>query len=281
MHRFERLDYADRWLNDAFRVLQENPPGFIGTLEVEMTRAKAIVQQLKARGIPGSYAALVVRAAGLAMSRHPDMHAILVGTQRMRPDNVSIGLSVAGEATAAPVMRIEQAETKTIVAICEEVKKRAPEVRAEDSATLVKLRRWGWMIPTRWLRRFVLRRVLSSLRFRQLFGSLQVTVVPGVDIVAAMAYGAPAVVGLGRIEERVVARDGKPAVRLMATMSYTGDHKLFDGERVVRIMSEIRGILESEELLAEIPALAPAAEPVRPLEASAAPEPAATAGARR
>ncbi len=34
MHRFDRQDYADRWLSDSFRVLQENPPGFIGTLEV-------------------------------------------------------------------------------------------------------------------------------------------------------------------------------------------------------------------------------------------------------
>jgi pyruvate dehydrogenase E2 component (dihydrolipoamide acetyltransferase) len=278
MHRFERLDYADRWLNDAFRVLQENPPGFIGTLEVEMTRAKLIVQQMKARGLPGSYAAVVVRAAGLAMSRHPDMHALLSGSSRMRPDHVSIGLSVAGESTAAPVMRIEDVETKSLVAISEEVKKRAPEVRAEDSATLAKLRRWGWLIPTRWLRRFVLRRALSSLNFRRLFGSLQVTVVSGVDIVAALAYGAPAVLGVGRIEERVVARDGKPVVRLMATMSYTGDHKLFDGERVVRIMSEIRGILESEELLAEVPvAVEPAPGPTPKVGPD--PTPSAVAGA--
>jgi pyruvate/2-oxoglutarate dehydrogenase complex dihydrolipoamide acyltransferase (E2) component len=271
MHRFDRLDYADRWLADGFRVLQENPPGFIGTLEVEMTRVRALVQRMKARGLPGSYAGVVVRAAGLAMSRHPDMHALLVGSRRMRPDHVSIGLSVSGEATAAPVMRIEEVETKSVVAVCEELKKRAPEVRAEDAATLAKLRRWGWLIPTGWLRRFVLRRVLSSLRFRRLFGSLQVTVVPGVDIVSALAYGAPAVVGLGRIQERVVARDGKPVVRLMATMSYTGDHKLFDGERVVRIMSEIRGILESDELLAEIP------EPAEPVTQTRSEAPAADA----
>ncbi len=182
------------------------------------------------------------------------MHAILVGSRRMHPDNVSIGLSVSGEAAAAPVMRIEQADTKTLAAICDRGEEaRARGARREDSATLAKLRRWGWLIPTGWLRRFILRRVLSSLRFRRLFGSLQVTVVPGVDIVAALAYGAPAVLGLGRIEERVVARDGKPVVRLMATMSYTGDHKLWNGERIVRILSEIRGILESDQLLAEIP----------------------------
>jgi pyruvate/2-oxoglutarate dehydrogenase complex dihydrolipoamide acyltransferase (E2) component len=256
MHHYDRLDYADRWLTDGFRVLQENPVGFIGTLDIEMTRAKALVAQMRARGVAGSYAGIMVRAVALAMARNSESHALLVGSRRMRPDNVSIGLSVSGETAtaAAPVMRLEQVDTKTLVAVCEEVAVRAPEVRAEDSRTLAKLRKWGWMIPTGWLRRFVLRRVMSSLRFRRLFGSLQVTIVSGVDIVAALAYGAPGIVGLGRIEERVVVRDGKPAVRHMATMSFAGDHKLWNGERIVRFMAEVRKILESDELLAEVPA---------------------------
>ncbi len=266
MDRYEDLDYADRWLADGFRVLQENPPGFIGSLDVEMTRARALMQTLRARGISGSYAGIIVRAAALALARHPEMHAILVGSRRMRPDGVSIGLSVSNEAAAAPVLRVERADAKTVSAICDEVAKRAPQVRLEDSSTLAKLRRWGWLIPTGWLRRFVLRRVMSSLRFRRLFGSMQVTIVSGLDRVAALAYGAPAVLSVGKVEERVVARDGVPVVRLMATMAYTGDHKLWNGERVVRVMGEIRRILESDELAAELPALPQGEAP--PAEAS-------------
>jgi pyruvate dehydrogenase E2 component (dihydrolipoamide acetyltransferase) len=254
MHRFDRLDYADRWLADGFRVLQENPAGFIGCLDVEMTAAKGLVQRMRAHGVAGSYAGIFVRAAALALSRSPECHALLVGSRRMRPDHVSVGLSVSGEAAAAPVMRIEEAEVKALPVVCDEVAKRAPEVRADDSATLAKLRRWGWLIPTGWLRRFILRRVMSSLRFRRLFGSLQVTIVSGLDTVAALAYAAPAVLAVGKVEERVVARGGQPVVRLMATLTYTGDHKIWNGERVVRVMAEIRRILESDELAAELPA---------------------------
>ena len=84
MHRYDRLDYADRWLADSFRVLQENAPGFIGTLEVEMTGARGLVEKMRARGLPGSYAGIMVRAAGLALSRHPDTHALLVAQRRAR-----------------------------------------------------------------------------------------------------------------------------------------------------------------------------------------------------
>jgi pyruvate dehydrogenase E2 component (dihydrolipoamide acetyltransferase) len=284
--RFERLDFADRWLSDGFRVLQENPAGFVCTLDVEMTAARTLMQRMRAIGLPGSYAGLLVRAGGLALSRQPEMHAVLSGSRRMRPDHVSVGLSVSGEAAAAPVMRLESVEEKSVVAVCNEIAERAPIVRADDRRVLGQLRRWGWLLPTGWLRRFIIRRLLSSLRFRRLFGSLQVTVVSGLDMVAPLAYGAPAVLGMGRIAERVVVRDGQPAVRLMATLSYTGDHKLWNGERVVKMMSEVQRILESGDLAAEVEVTATADVPraaesgVRSLTDSATPPPAPRANQR-
>jgi pyruvate dehydrogenase E2 component (dihydrolipoamide acetyltransferase) len=249
---FERLDYADRWLGDGFRVLQSNQPGFLVTLDVEMTRVRTLIDRLRAMGTKGSYAGVMVRASAMALSRHPDLHSLVVGTRRLRPRDVSIGLSVDNEAAAAPVMRLERVNEKSLPAVCAELVERAPAVRAEDSLTLAKLRRWGWLLPTGWLRRLALRLFFSSLRVRQLFGSLQVTVLPSVDLVTSLVCASTAVVGLGRVVERVVARDGEPVVRLMATLSCTGDHKVWNGERVGRLLAEIRSILESGELFQEL-----------------------------
>ena len=46
MDRFDRQDYAERWLSDAFRVIQENPPGFLVYVDIEMTRVQALIAEL-------------------------------------------------------------------------------------------------------------------------------------------------------------------------------------------------------------------------------------------
>ena len=51
-----------------------------------------------------------------------------------------------------------------------------------------------------------------------------------------------------------------PAVRAMATLSCTGDHKVWDGQRVGRLLGAIAQILETEELFAELPKHDAAAE---------------------
>jgi len=250
--RFEGLDFADRWLADGFRVVQENPPGFLVLLDVEMTCARLVIDRLRRSGIRGSYAGVLVRAAALALSRNRDLHSVLVGSRRLRPGKVRIGLSVANESFAAPVLRLDAVEDKPLPALCQEIANRAPEARIEDSRTLATLRRWGWLVPFGWMRRLLLRIAFSSLRFRHLFGALQVTVLPGVDIASSLACGTTAVLGMGNVTERVVVRGGQSAVRLMATLTCSGDHKVWDGARIARVLGEVRGILESGELLNEL-----------------------------
>jgi hypothetical protein len=50
MDRFDRQDYAERWLSDAFRVIQENPPGFLVYVDIEMTRVQALIAELRRVG---------------------------------------------------------------------------------------------------------------------------------------------------------------------------------------------------------------------------------------
>jgi pyruvate dehydrogenase E2 component (dihydrolipoamide acetyltransferase) len=256
----EWLDFADRWIADGFRVVQENPPGFALIVDVEMTQARAAIDAMRKAGVRGSYAGVITRAAGLALSRHRDLLAVLSGSRRLRPAKVRIGLSVANEVAAAPVLRLDAVEDKPLPALCTEIAARAPEARDEDTRTLRSLRRWGWLLPFGWMRRWALRLAFSSVRFRHLFGALQVTVLPGVDIATSHANGTTAVLGVANIADRVVVREGVPAVRLMAYISCSCDHKLWDGARAARFLAELRKILESGELMQEIAVEPPAGQ---------------------
>lgn len=246
VERRERLDHADRWLADSFRVIQLQPPGYNVILEADMGRAAELIDELRAQGQRVTYGAILLRAAAMALCRHPQLHQIMLGTTRVFPDRVNIGLSVANESFAAPVMLIEDVDRKGVLALSEELRVRVPEARRQDSETLRKMRRWGWLVPFGPLRRLILRAMFSILALRRrLTGSLAVSIVPTVDVVLPNVLSAPALLSMGRIADRVVAREGRPVVRKMVTLSITGDHKIWDGQRVGAFLSEVARILES------------------------------------
>jgi pyruvate/2-oxoglutarate dehydrogenase complex dihydrolipoamide acyltransferase (E2) component len=248
--RLDRVDFADGWLGGGLRVIQENTPGLFVWLDVDMTYARAAVERLRRSGIRGSYAAVIARAAAIALARNPDLHLLQVGALRPRPRRVRIGLSAVSD-EASSTLRLEAVEDKPLAVLSEEIAQRGTEARTGESCAQAKRRRWGWLAPFGWMRRVLMRLTLSLQLVRRRFGSLQVAVVPGLDGVASFASGTNAVLGMGQVAERVVARHGEPAVRLMATITCAGDRKVWDGAAIARLMGEIRGILESNDLLAE------------------------------
>jgi len=58
-----------------------------------------------------------------------------------------------------------------------------------------------------------------------------------------------AILGVGRIAPKVVARDGQPIVRTMCTLSLVFDHRLVDGAPAARFLSYIRDLVEEPYLL--------------------------------
>jgi pyruvate dehydrogenase E2 component (dihydrolipoamide acetyltransferase) len=59
-----------------------------------------------------------------------------------------------------------------------------------------------------------------------------------------------AILAVGRIADRVVAVDGKPAVRPMVTLTLSCDHRVFDGARAALFLNDLAAaILEPEKLL--------------------------------
>jgi pyruvate dehydrogenase E2 component (dihydrolipoamide acetyltransferase) len=250
--RTERLDWAERWISDGLRVL--DPPGGFATVDVDMSRARALLARLRRRGVPATHNLLVVRAAALALARRPDLHRMVAGTRRFRPDRVDIGLSVAGTTQYAPIMIVEDAASKTVAALADELRARLPAVRAKESQDLAGMRRWGWLIPFGWLRRALLRVLFGQIWFRRkLAGTFQVSCLDRVDLCVPFLFNTAACLGVGRVRDAVVAVGGQPAVRPIVTLAVAIDHKAWDGVRAAAFLDEVRGILDSDLLAAEVP----------------------------
>jgi pyruvate dehydrogenase E2 component (dihydrolipoamide acetyltransferase) len=245
--RYEALDPAERWFRDGLQLC--DAPGFMVTAEVDMTQAQALVQQWRTTGIKVTYTHVIVRAVAMTLQQHPELHQLVVGNRRLYPQQVDIGLSVAGQTFVAPVMVLPDAGNKDLAAIAQEVITRSPEIKAKEAEELAVLRQWGGIIPFSWLRQAILRLLTRRISFkRQVAGTFQVTCLPEVDALVPFMFNTTAVLGVGRVSDRVVAVNGEPVVRPTAILSCCVDHKVWDGARAAQFMTTLRHILEAGKL---------------------------------
>ncbi len=60
-------------------------------------------------------------------------------------------------------------------------------------------------------------------------------------------YPEAAILGLGKIEERAVVRNGKIVARAILPVSLTFDHRVVDGDAALAFMQTLRSLLESDK----------------------------------
>ena len=250
-HEVRKLDYAERWLRDGFALCR--PPSFSQSLEVDMTRAKRLLDSAREQGIRLTYTHLIVRAAALVLAASPDLHVMVCGNRVHRPARVDIGLSVSGDKFMAPVLLIDDAGRKNLRAIADEVVRRTPEARIADSRMLTLLRKWGWILPFGFVRRALLRVLRQSFAFRRRgSGTFQVSIVPGVDRFETPLFNTAAILTAGSVRERIVAADGVPAARLTVHLTCCADHRVWDGNMCQTFLLALRDLLESNSLESEL-----------------------------
>ncbi len=249
-----KLDYAERWLRDGFALCR--PPAFSQSLEVDMTRAKMLLDSARHRGIRLTYTHLIVRAVAMVLEANPDLHVMVCGNALHRPAQVDIGLSVAGDAFMAAVLIIQDAGRKKLGEIAAEIVSRAPEARDADRKLLSAVRKWGWIIPFGFLRRALLRFLRSFFEFRRrASGTFQVSIVPGVDRFETPLFNTSAILTAGAVRERLVAVDGGPRALPTVHLTCSADHRVWDGTKCQTFLLGVRGILESGELESELGSL--------------------------
>ena len=171
-----------------------------------------------------SYTDLLIKAAALALRKHPRLNAIVVGEEiHVHPD-INIGVAIAlDDGLVVPVVR--NADRKPLGAIAAEV------------AEFVQRARGGKLI-------------MAEITG----GTFTVTNLGSFGIDAFTPILNPpeaAILGVGRIVERLTRRDSDLVWRLAMILSLTVDHRVVDGAPAAAFLQTLRGFLEEPELIAQ------------------------------
>ncbi|WP_062428862.1 2-oxo acid dehydrogenase subunit E2 [Herbidospora daliensis] len=224
--------------------IRDFSPVFLDT-EVDMTAV------LAHRAVHGhAVTAYVLHAAGRVLAKHPEANAAIQG--RFRP-KVARYPFVSGKVTldrtlngrrvvlGTVVPNLHEAALSDVHAHLARVRQGDPE-KLKDFEGVRRLHRAPWALGRR---RF--RRAARSLDLRpHLTGTFAVTSLGhrAVDSFHSVG-GTTTTFGVGRIADRVVVRDGVPAVAPVMRLSLAFDHRVIDGAEAADVLTEVKEALEN------------------------------------
>jgi pyruvate dehydrogenase E2 component (dihydrolipoamide acetyltransferase) len=203
-------------------------PHFFVTREVDAggllsAREKFGAAIEKERGVRLSHTDLLVAAVARALEKHPLVNASWTGgTIQLHPEiNVGIAMAVEDGVVAAAIPDANKKRLGEVATMRSDLaaRARANKLRPADitGATFT----------------------ISNLGMYQVDAFTAIIVSPQAAILA-----------VGRISDRVVAVEGKPAVRPMMTLTLSCDHRVFDGARAALFLNDLAAaIVEPEKLL--------------------------------
>jgi pyruvate dehydrogenase E2 component (dihydrolipoamide acetyltransferase) len=197
-------------------------PHYYLTIDCDITalmdvRARMNAKSPKANGYKLSVNDFVMKAAAMALIKHPDVNASWTETAILRHKHADVGVAVALDGgLITPI--VFQAEKKGLVDISNEVKALA------DKAKNKKLKPSEFEGGS------------FSVSNLGMFGIKQFTAVINPPQSAIMAVGAG--------EERAIVKDGKIVVATMMTVTMSCDHRVIDGATGARYLQTFKDFVE-------------------------------------
>jgi len=205
--RREPLTRMRRAVAEAMSRSNREVPQFAISRDVDMTAADS-----RRREMAVSYTDVIVAACAKALREHPRFRSRFDGDATVTSDRAHVGVAVALDAgLIVPVIR--DADRKDLASLRRE--RETLEAGARDGR-----------LPADALGDATL--TVSNL------GTL------GVDTFTALVNPPePAILAVGRVADRVVARDGALAIRKVATLTLSVDHRVADGADAARFLESI------------------------------------------
>ena len=190
-------------------------PQFSIERDVDMSAANT---RRKAAG--ASYTDVVVSAVAKTLAAHPRLRSRFDGDAIVERSGAHVGLAVAvSDGLLVPVIR--DADTKDLAALVRD------REHLEEGAHAGKLSADALM---------------GAVFSVSNLGSL------GVDRFTALVNPPEAaILAMGRVRDRVVARDGKAEVRPVVTLTLSVDHRVADGADAARFLDDVAKRLEAPE----------------------------------
>jgi len=218
--------------------------------EVDMSAIRRHREDGRADGRPLSWVSYVLHAAGRVLAAHPDANAALCGRLRpriVRYDRVHAKLAFDKSLNGVRMVlagQIRDVHTATLPAIQD----RIDQLRDGDPARMREfdgLRLLHRLPPL--LGAAAFRSVAHSARKRtDVLGTLAVTSLGHRPVDGFHSHGGTAItLGVGRVKDRPVARDGEVVIAPVMRLSLAFDHRIVDGAAAADVLGDLVGALES------------------------------------
>lgn len=195
-------------------------PDFALNIEIDMEGASALRSSLRERQPDAAFSFndLIVKACATALRRHPRANGSYRDGAFVLHEEVNVGIAVAAEdSLIVPV--VKHADRKGLLEI------------AAESRRLAEAARTGAIAPN----------ALAGGTF-----TVSNLGMFGVDSFSAIVNPPQAaILAVGAMAPRVVARDGAPMVRRCLTATLCCDHRILYGADAARFLAEIRSLLET------------------------------------
>ena len=237
-----------------------------GALDIDVTDAEKFIREQREKGKKLTITHLVTAALARTMAFDtPEINCFVRRGRIVPREYIDIMVAVninKGEEMSA--IRIKDAHKKTVFEIAQEVSEKADDTRTGKENKAMRNKYLLSKIPwpfRRWLF-IIIRGLINGLGIElksmglseRTFGSLILSNVGVFDLNMGMpalfpAARIPAVIVMGKIEEKPVVRDGKIVVRSMLPCSGTFDHRIVDGNQVGRFAKGIIKRLSNPEEL--------------------------------
>ena len=221
----QRIRMSARRATIARRLLESKQtiPHFRLDAEIDMG---PLLQMKREHAAPGADRVtlndLLLRAIALALVRHPMVNARFEGEEIVQFENADVAIAVAAQAgLVTPIVRA--ANLKSLAAI------------ARESRDLIERARLGTL----------LREEISGGTFTisnlGMYGISRFDAIINAPQVAILAVGA--------VSQRPVARAGALSIAEMATLTLSADHRVVDGAVGAAFLATLRGLLERPQAL--------------------------------
>jgi len=270
--------YLDRMekLNSPWRIISTAVYGaptegkIYGALEVDVTDAMEMIVANRAAGRRITMTHLVASAVGRAIGWDiPEMNAFVRRGALVLRDEVIVTVAVnmhGGKEMTS--VKLHDAHKKTVFDIADEIRNRVSKARSgDDNATMENksfMAKIPW--PFRRMTFLLFRFITNTLGFEikslglghNAFGSILLSNIGSHGLStgwAALFPGSklPAVLVMGKEEDKPVVRDGKIVIRKILPLTGTFDHRIMDGYHGGMLAHHIKRYLENADLLGEVP----------------------------
>jgi pyruvate dehydrogenase E2 component (dihydrolipoamide acetyltransferase) len=241
-----------------------------GSLDIDVTDAKRFIDEKREAGTKITMTHLVTAVVSRAVAFDvPEMNCLIrrgrvIGRKRL---DAMVPVAMNGEAGVTSVI-IQDSHARTVSSIAEEIRDKAQVARSGVESKAAKnkylLNRIPWPLrrPVFLILKWIT--VDMGIEIKALglsahsFGSFVISDIGSHGLKTGMtglmpAAKVPAVIVLGKVEEKPVVRKGEIVVRTILPLTGTFDHRIVDGAQIGKLARGIKRNFRKVEWLDEVP----------------------------